>query len=98
MRRAARTDGNHQAIVAALRKIGATALSLAAVGKGCPDLVVGYRGLNLLLEVKDGRLPPSERKLTEAEAEFLATWGGQVAVVTSEEDAVRVVVEAARPR
>lgn len=99
MRTAARIDGNHQAIVAALRKIGASAQSLAAVGKGCPDLVVGYRGINLLLEVKN---PDADRgtptKLNAAEQEFYETWAGQVAVVTSAEEAVRVVVEAARPR
>ena len=98
MRRAARTDGNHAAIVAALRKIGATAFSLAAVGNGCPDMVVGYRGVNLLLEVKDGARPPSERSLTAAQKEFFAAWAGQAAVVISASDAVTFVVETLRPR
>lgn len=98
MRRAARTDNNHEAVVRALRKIGATAISLAAVGKGCPDLVVGFRGMNTLIEVKDGTKPPSERRLTADQVAFHESWAGQVVVVTSAEEAVRVVVEAARPK
>lgn len=43
MRRAARTDANQTAIVEALRKCGASVQSLAAVGKGVPDLLVGLR-------------------------------------------------------
>jgi Holliday junction resolvase len=96
MRRAARVDGNHAEVVAALRKIGAAAFSTAAVGKGFPDLVVAFRGVNVLLEVKDGTLMPSHRELTAAEVEFVASWPGPVFVVTSAEEAVQVVVEAAR--
>ena len=94
--RAARVDGNHGEIVRALRKIGATAKSTATIGQGFPDLVVGYRGINVLLEVKDGDKPPSARRLTAAEQEFVDTWAGAVFTVTSPEHAVLVVVEAAR--
>jgi hypothetical protein len=41
--------------------------TLAAVGCGCPDLLVGYRGKWWLAEVKDGEKPPSARELTDAE-------------------------------
>ena len=44
MRRAARTDSNHEEIVKALRAVGATVQSLAGVGHGVPDLLVGYQG------------------------------------------------------
>lgn len=99
MKRAAHIDANHQQVVAALRKVGATTLSLAAVGKGCPDLIAGFRGVNVLLEVKN---PAADRgsptRLTPDEQTFHDGWGGQVTVVTSAEEAVRIVVEAARPR
>lgn len=98
MRRAAKVDGNHGDVVKALRDVGVAVKSLASVGGGMPDLLCGLRGINVLLEVKDGSKPPSERRLTAAEAEFIATWPGPVYVVTSPEEAVRVVVEAARPR
>lgn len=85
-------DGNHHDVIAALKKIGAKAVYLRAP----VDLLVGFRNVNVLLEVKDGAKPPSERKLTADEAEFIETWPGLVKVVTSPEEAVLAVVEAAR--
>lgn len=91
MRRAARIDANQPAIIAALRSIGATVQPLHAVGGGCPDLLVGLRGRNILMEVKDGARPPSERRLTADQVEWHAGWRGTVAVVNSAEEAVRAV-------
>ena len=56
MRKHGRTDSNQSDIVKALRKAGATVQSLADVGGGCPDLLVGYFGYCILFEVKDGTL------------------------------------------
>lgn len=97
MRRAARVDLAQEEIVKALRGVGATVLSLAAVGKGCPDLLVAFRDRNVLLEIKSPHKPPSERRLTKAEEEFLNTWAGPVYVVLTPEQAVTAVVGAARP-
>ncbi len=84
MRFAAKVDRNHQEIVKALRAVGASVQSLAAIGKGCPDLLVGYRGRNILIEVKDGDRPPSERKLTEHQLDWITYWNGApVAIVTN---------------
>jgi hypothetical protein len=91
MRRAAKVDANHGAIVDALRRAGATVQSLAGVGKGCPDLLVGHRGRNWLMEVKDPAKPPSARELTPDQKVWTVTWGGQVAVVETIEDALAVV-------
>lgn len=91
MRRAARIDANHAEVVAALRKAGCSVVSLAAVGAGVPDLAVGIDGKNFFLEVKNGRKPPSARKLTDDEAAFMAAWRGQYAVVESAEQAIAVV-------
>ncbi len=95
MRQAARIDSNQPAIVKALRSAGARVQSLAAVGKGCPDLLVGFGKRNLLLEVKDGAKPPSARKLTPAEEEWHSQWTGygQVAIVETPEQAVRLLTE-----
>lgn len=95
MRQAARIDGNHADVMQALRNAGILARSTAAMGKGFPDILAAFRGVLVLLEVKDGALPPSERKLTAMEAEFIAAWPRTYVVMTPEE-AVRVVVEAAR--
>lgn len=92
MRRAAKTDANQAEIVKALRAAGATVQSLAAVGQGVPDLLVGIRGQTLLIEVKDGKRPPSERRLTPDQLEWHGAWrGGAVAVVDGVEAALRVL-------
>lgn len=91
MRRAAKVDANQTEIVEALRKIGASVQPLHAVGQGCPDLLVGWRGIVSLLEVKDGSKPPSARKLTEDQVKWHAEWRGQVAVVENVEQAIEAI-------
>ena len=91
MRRAARTDANQAEIVKALRAIGASVHDTSAVGQGFPDLVAGFRGRNWLIECKDGRKPPSARKLTPDQIEFKAAWRGHWAVVNSPEEALEIV-------
>jgi hypothetical protein len=91
VRRAAKVDANQAEIVAALRKIGATVQPLHGVGSGCPDLLVGYRGVNYTLEIKDGSKPPSARKLTPDQVEWHINWRGQVAVADSIDAAVAVL-------
>lgn len=91
MRRAAKTDDNQAEIVAALRKIGASVQPLHAVGQGCPDILVGWRGFNTILEIKDGKKPPSARKLTPDQEKWHAAWMGQVTVVETVEQAILAV-------
>jgi Holliday junction resolvase len=91
MRRAARVDDNQAEIVAALRKCGCTVQSLAALGNGVPDLLVGRAGVNYLLEVKDGSKPKSARELTPDELRWLHAWRGSAAVVETVEEALKEV-------
>jgi len=91
MRRAAKVDANHKQIVTALRRCGCSVQDLSAVGEGCPDLLVGVGGKNLLLEVKDGEKRASERKLTPHQVEWHGRWKGQKCVVTSVDEALAVV-------
>ena len=93
MRQIARVDRNQSEIVKAVRSVGASVLLLHRVGSGCPDLLVGRRGRNLLLEVKDGNRPPSEQKLTEDEQTFHATWPGHKAVVRNAKEAIHEVLQ-----
>jgi Holliday junction resolvase len=89
MRRAAKVDANHGQVVEALKAAGASVQSLAAIGKGCPDLLVGYKGMWLLFEVKDGTRSPSRRKLTPDQDEWIkASRGGPVWLITSIPDAL----------
>lgn len=91
MRRAAKIDRNQPEIVAALRAVGASVQPLHAVGQGCPDLLVGFRGQCFAIEVKDGNLAPSDRKLTPAQQQWHRDWRGHVAVALTVADALRVI-------
>ena len=91
MHRAAKVDANQAIITQALRQMGATVQHLHALGQGCPDLLVGWQGVNLLVEIKNGSKPPSKRQLTPDEQEWHDNWRGQVAIVESVEDAVRLL-------
>ena len=86
-----KVDSNQTRVVKALRELGATVQHLHAVGKGCPDLLVGYKGNNYLLEVKDGEKPESARKLTPDQVIWHYDWKGQVAIVTSPEEAIDTI-------
>ena len=88
---ARRIDANQNDIVAALRARGAV-VRVVTQGDGIPDLLVGYRGYTLLLEIKDGSKPPSARTLTEAEQKFFDEWrGGMVAIVNSADEALDIL-------
>jgi hypothetical protein len=88
MRHAARIDANQEQIVFALRAMGAT-VRVVTQGNGLPDLLVGFRGVTILMEVKDGQKVPSARKLTPAEQKFFEEWrGGIVAIVNSVDEAI----------
>lgn len=91
MRRAARVDGNQSSIVAALRSVGASVEPLHMVGRGVPDLVVGFRGENYLLEVKDSAQAPSKRRLTEDEVRWHEKWRGRAAIVEDVDSALRAI-------
>lgn len=86
----AKTDANQKEIVNALRARGATVLSLAPLGKGCPDLLVGYNRRNILMEVKT-----KAGKLTKAQEHFFKSWNTPIEVVRTVEEAL---VQLTRPR
>ena len=76
-----RVDGNHKEIVKAVEQAGCSVLSLADKGHGCPDLLVGFRGDNYLVEVKNGA-----GALTDDQQRFINKWRGQVMVIRSIEE------------
>lgn len=93
IRRAARVDANQSLLVELWRKMGASVLILSGVGNGCPDILLGYRGSNSLVELKDGSKPPSKQKLTSMESDFHKTWRGQVCIVRNEHEAAQLIYE-----
>jgi hypothetical protein len=94
MRRDAKVDANQSLLVDALRAIGCSVQPLHTVGKGCPDLLVGFRGQTLLMEVKDGSKPPSARELTPDQKAWHKAWrGSPVWVVTDVTEAVSAAIK-----
>ena len=84
----ARIDTNQKEIVEALRKAGATVVSLASMKHGCPDLMVGYAGETLLMEIKRD----AKAKFTSDQLDFLGKWkGGAISRVDSVEAAIRAL-------
>lgn len=102
MRRAAKVDANHGEIVRALRQAGCGVVDLSAVGNGVPDLLVHPPTfpdcrMAVLMEIKDGKKPPSHRKLTEEQARFHAQWKGWIHVVRTVDEALDAVGVRAAP-
>ena len=86
--RAKRVDVNQREIVQALRTFGAVVHDLSGVGSGCPDLLVGYRGKTVLVEVKRD----SKAKFTPAQIAWNEAWrGGLVARIESIDDAIALL-------
>lgn len=79
-------DKNHPEIVRKLRMIGASVQSTASVGGGFPDIVVGWRGLNYLFEIKDGK-----NKTQANQDEFHAAWRGSIHVVYSFDEILKIL-------
>lgn len=78
-----RKDLNQPEIVQALEAVGADVYVMHAP---C-DLLVGFRGRNLLLEVKR----PKVGKVTPAQAKWNARWRGQRATVKTPEEAIAAI-------
>ena len=91
MRRAAKTDANASAIDAVLIAAGASVAKTDAVGSGFPDRVVGFGDKNFLLEYKDGKKYPSQRKLTSQQVKWHEAWKGQVTIVHTPKEALEVI-------
>jgi len=87
-----RVDANQAEVVRDLRKMGATVQMLSDVGAGCPDLLVGWRGQNWLFEIKNPKQEPRKRKLTAPEATWHTAWRGQVATISTAQQAMSVMI------
>jgi Holliday junction resolvase len=84
MRRAAKRDANETEIIKALRQIGATVQPINAADT--PDLLIGYQGINYLMEVKT-----EKGKLKPGQIDWHDNWRGQCAVVRSVDEAFMIL-------
>lgn len=92
-RRAARTDANHKDIVKCFRSLGWSVLDVSQLKKCC-DLFVSKIKVTVAVEVKDGSKPPSQRKLSDGEIDFMEAWQGEHRIILSEDDVIELNSEA----
>lgn len=95
--RKAKRDAAEPEIVAALRKFGFSVERISEPGK--PDLLCGFRGKTILVEVKSGSKGYA-RQLNKSQQIFADTWRGSPVVVLRSADeaidfAARMAVETA---
>jgi hypothetical protein len=84
-----RTDANQAEIVADLRAVpGIDVINLAMVGDDCPDILVGFRGANYLIELK---MPGKHDNLSDGQKKFFLTWPGYVRLATSADEILRLI-------
>lgn len=76
-RRAARQDGNQPRLRSQFEGLGGTWLPIPAVTGGEPDALLGWRGQNKLVEVKDPDATARQRRLRPKQAEWHAGWRGE---------------------
>ncbi len=87
MRTAAAVDANQPEIVQTFRDLHCSVQHLHKVGRGCPDLLIGTNGFNVLVEIKT-----DTGKLTNDQADFIAAWrGDDIAIVRTRDDVVTLV-------
>jgi Holliday junction resolvase len=85
---AKRVDLNHQEIVKKFRDLGASVFDTSGIGRGCPDILLGYNGLTCLVEIKSGE----KKKFTEAQLKFMSEWkGSSVTRINDTEGAERLI-------
>jgi len=72
MPRIRKVDNNQNEVVNKLRDLGFSVGLTHTVGNGFPDFVVGFDGINFLVELK------SNGNLTKHEVQFFSSWLGQV--------------------
>lgn len=80
---AKRVDNNHSEIIEQAKKLGMSVQSLHTIGKDCPDVLLGYAGINILCEIKSGK-----NDLSDGQQKYHDEWQGQIATVRSIDDVV----------
>ncbi len=73
--------------------MGASVADMASLGEGYPDCLVGMFGVTHCVEIKDGKKPPSKRKLTLEQETWRDNWRGDYSVVTTPQEAMALIVQ-----
>jgi Holliday junction resolvase len=85
---AKKVDLNHADVVKTLRSLGASVFDASKVGKGFPDIVVGYKNNTILVEIKSGE----NKKFTPTQLKFMSEWKGSSIIRINDVDgAIRLI-------
>jgi hypothetical protein len=83
-----RVDENQKTLIHTFICLGASVLNLSTVGRGCPDLLIGYKGKTVLVEIKSS----TKATFTEPQIKFMQEWrGGAVSRIDSVDAAIRLI-------
>ena len=89
---ACRVDDNQKDVVSAMRAAGAYVIDTSKMGNGFPDLIVGFRGVTLLMEVKNPKTQYGRAGLNKRQKSWHAEWtGGPLSTVDGPEAALRAL-------
>jgi Holliday junction resolvase len=86
--RAKKVDSNHADIAQAFRSCGCSVFSIASIGGGAPDLVVGKYDCNMLVEVKT-----DDGELNDLQEQFWDRWLGRIVIARDMDDVQKTVRE-----
>jgi len=91
-RRRVSRDRNQQQIVDALRAVGAFVYDAAHIGGGFPDLIVGFRGMVYLMEIKNPKSWYGKLGMSESQKKFRDAWhDAPISLVENANDALFVI-------
>lgn len=91
-----RVDANQPELVAVMRRLGCSWRSTHEI-PGALDGIIGVAGIDQRIEIKDGKKPPSARRLTDAEQDEFDTWRGRPPrVVESVEQLIVLIADLKR--
>lgn len=76
----AKPDDNQTHLVKFIRKLGASWQHTHTI-PGALDGIIGWRGIDQRVEIKNPDQTPAKRRLTDAEKETFDTWKGRRPVV-----------------
>lgn len=83
MRKHAKKDDNHQAIVKDLLRAGFSVMETHQLGDDKPDIVVALRGETAVVEIKN---PETYGKLSTGQSDFFMLWQGKKIVAYRSSD------------
>ncbi len=85
-------DANHAPVMAKFRELCPVVEDHSQGDHGYDAIIRTSRGVVYVVEIKDGKRPPSQRRLTDNEKAAMSRWGWQFALVESERDAERLAL------